>query len=68
MAEETKRVYESVVMAMPELKMVLVHARNNAQNANRAPIKPVEPEPVEDSPADQRLAVRRIIEHLKESE
>ena len=68
MANETKKTYESVVMGLPALKMVLVHAQNDVQNA-------------EDMGADQHAhskqsrkskeqtdkerVVRKIIEHLE---
>jgi hypothetical protein len=66
MAEPTLRVYESSTLGMPPLKMVLVHARNEAQNASmRAQAAPAEP-PADETPLDKEQAIRRIIEALQE--
>ncbi len=67
MADDKKRIYESSSMGMPALKMVLVHARNEAQNAALHPLAAA-PEPAHDEepPLDKEQAVRRIIQHLKE--
>ncbi len=68
MADEKKRIYESATLGMPALKMVLVHARNDAQNAALHPLEASPaPAPVEEAPLDKEQAVRRIIQHLKES-
>ena len=67
MANETKQTYESVVIGLPALKMVLVHAQNDAQNAadtsaehahSPRPRKPKEQ-------AEKEMVVRKIIEHLE---
>jgi hypothetical protein len=61
MSEEQKRTFETTTLGLPELKMVLVHAGNDAQNAvavsvfaNKTPEELV-----------KEHAVRKIIEHLK---
>ncbi len=64
MSEPKRRVYESATLGLPPLKMVLVHARNDAQNA-AAHDAPVEPEPAADPLADKEQVVRRIIERLE---
>jgi hypothetical protein len=68
MAEPKTRVYESGTLGLPPLKMVLVHARNDAQNAAaRRASKPVEPaEDGEEVPLDKEKVIRRIIERLEE--
>ncbi len=68
MAEPKTHVYESTTLGLPPLKMVLVHARNTAQNtAARPGSKPAEPgTETEQAPLDKERAVRRIIERLKE--
>ena len=61
MSEEKKQTYQSVTLGLPELKMVLVHAGNDAQNAVADPVfidKAKEQR-------DKKQAVRKIIEHLK---
>ena len=61
MSEEKKQTYQSVTLGMPEIKMVLVHAGNDAQNAVANSI-------FVDKTKDQleiEQAVRKIIEHLK---
>ncbi len=68
MANETKQTYESVVMGLPALKMVLVHAQNDAQNVEgigadqRAHSRRTRKSKEE---ADKERVVRRIIEHLE---
>ncbi len=64
MSEPKRRVYESAAMGLPALKMVLVHARNDAQNA-AVHAAPAEPDPAEESQADKEQIVRRIIERLE---
>ena len=61
MSEEKKQTYQSVILGLPEIKMVLVHAGNNAQNAEADPVF------VDKNKArlDKEQAVRKIIEHLK---
>ena len=71
MTSETKQTYESVVMGLPALKMVLVHAQNDAQNADgmdatqqahsRRPRKSKEQ-------IDKEEAVRKIIVHLESAD
>ena len=68
MANETKKTYESVVMGLPALKMVLVHAQNDVQNAEdmgadqhahaKRTRKSIEQ-------ADKERVVRKIIQHLE---
>ncbi len=68
-AEPEKRIYASTTLGLPPLKMVLVHARNEAQNAaNRPTLKLVPAEPAEEAPLDKERAVRRLIEALEEAE
>ena len=64
MTEPKRRVYESAALGLPPLKMVLVHARNEAQNA-AAHSAPAKPDPVEESLTDKEQIVRRIIERLE---
>lgn len=67
MAEPQKRVYESATLGVPPLRMVLVHARNEAQNAARRKREaPVEPEPEEPAPLDKQQAIKRLIQRLEE--
>lgn len=70
MADPNTRIYESNTLGLPPLKMVLVHARNEAQNAAMRPdhqiVEPVPAEP--ESPLDREQAIRRLIEALESSE
>ena len=61
MNEEKRRTFESATLGLPELKMVLVHASNDAQNAVANSVF------VNKTPEDleKEHAVRKIIEHLK---
>lgn len=70
MAEPKKRIYGSSTVGMPPLKMVLVHARNEAQNAaSRPALKVFQPEvEEEEAPLDKAAAVRRLIERLENSD
>ncbi len=70
MVEPPRRIYESTTLGLPPLKMVLVHARNEAQNAaNRPVLKVIRPEvQEEDAPLDKEKAIRRLIEALEESD
>ncbi len=64
MAEPKTHTYESSTLGLPPLKMVLVHARNDAQNAalvTQAAADPAE----ETAPLDKEQAVRKIIELLE---
>ena len=67
MSDPKRRVYESTTLGLPPLKMVLVHARNEAQNAAAEPqaVKP-EPAPAQETQADRERLVRRLIERLEE--
>jgi hypothetical protein len=69
MSEPTRRIYAST-LGVPPLKMVLVHARNEAQNAAYRPVLTVaKPESHEEAkPVEKREAIRRIIEALEESD
>ncbi len=68
MTEEERRVYQSTTLGMPALKMVLVHARNEAQNASApglaAPLQAL-PSDENEAPLDKEQAVRKIIELLE---
>ncbi len=69
MAEPNNRIYASTTLGLPPLKMVLVHARNEAQNAaNRPTLKVVPAQESEDAPVDKEQAIRRLIEALEEAE
>ncbi len=69
MAEPMKRIYASTTLGLPPLKMVLVHARNEAQNAAKRPtLKIIPAEAQAAPPIDKEQAIRRIIEALEESE
>ena len=60
MTKEKKQTYQSITLGLPEIKMVLVHAGNDAQNAAANSI-------ITDKTKEQleiEQAVRRIIEHL----
>ena len=61
MSEEKKHTYQSVTLGMPEIKMVLVHAGNDAQNeiANTVFVDKTKEQ------LDTEQAVRKIIKHLK---
>ena len=67
-ANETKQTYESVVMGLPALKMVLVHAQNDAQNAEgigadqHAHSKRT---PKLKEQTEKERVVRKIIKHLE---
>jgi hypothetical protein len=69
MDEPKTRIYEATVLGLPPLKMVLVHARNDAQNAANRPVLRLAPalEP-EEALSDKEQAIRRIIEALEEAE
>lgn len=70
MADPKTQIYESSTLGLPPLKMVLVHARNEAQNAAMRPsLRLAEAGQAEDeAPVDKERAVRRIIEMLEEME
>ena len=61
MTDKTKQTYESVTLGLPALKMVLVHAGNDAQNAvaNSVFADKTKEE------LEKEQAVRKIIRHLK---
>jgi hypothetical protein len=61
MSEEKKKIYQSVTLGLPELKMVLVHAGNDIQNAEADPVFVEKTK----EQLDKKQAVRKIIEHLK---
>jgi hypothetical protein len=61
MTEEKKQIYQSTIMGLPELKMVLVHASNEAQNAVSNSVFANKTE----EQLETEHAVRKIIEHLK---
>ena len=67
MDEPKTRIYEATVLGLPPLKMVLVHARNEAQNAANRPVLQLAAAPeAEETPGDKEQAIRRIIEALEE--
>ncbi len=70
MADPKTHKYESTTLGLPPLKMVLVHARNEAQNAALRPkLKAVEIDPTdEETPLDKEQAIRKLIEALESSE
>jgi hypothetical protein len=70
MADPKTHIYESNTLGLPPLKMVLVHARNEAQNAAMRPAhKLAQPGPAEEAaPLDTESAIRKIIERLENSE
>jgi hypothetical protein len=61
MSEDKKQRYQSVTLGMPEIKMVLVHAGNDAQNEIASTIFV---DKTKDQ-LDKEQAVRKIIKHLK---
>jgi hypothetical protein len=61
MTNKTKQTYQSVTLGMPPLKMVLVHAGNDAQNAEANSIFTDKNK----EQLDKEQVVRKIIEHLK---
>jgi hypothetical protein len=67
MAEPKKRIYQSTTLGLPPLKMVLVHARNEAQNAAALHAREahVEASAPDEAPLDKERAIRKIIEHLE---
>jgi hypothetical protein len=69
MPDEKKHTYQSTTLGLPPLRMVLVHAKNEAQNASLHPVPPpVESGATDDSALDKARAVRRIIRHLQAGE
>jgi cysteinyl-tRNA synthetase len=67
MPEPQKRIYQSATMGVPPLKMVLVHARNEAQNAARQKrAASSEAEAEEPTPLDTQQAIKRLIQRLEE--
>ena len=61
MTDNMKQTYQSVTLGLPALKMVLVHAGNDAQNAAADPVFVDKTK----EQLDKKQAVRKIIEHLK---
>ncbi len=64
MPEPKRRVYESTTLGLPPLKMVLVHARDDGQNA-AAHASQSEREGQQESATDKERVVRRIIERIE---
>jgi len=64
MTEKKKRTYQSDLMGLPPLKMVLVHAENDRRNAALKPIQ--KPQAV--TPRPEQEAVLKLIEHLKKQQ
>ncbi len=65
MPEPKRRVYESATLGMPPLKMVLVHARNEAQTAAARAVPHETSEAADESLEEKERVVRRIIERLE---
>ncbi len=65
MPEQKKRTYQSTTLGVPPLRMVLVHAKNDAENARRR--QAPKPE-AEEAPLDKEKAIRKLIEHLEASD
>jgi hypothetical protein len=65
--QKKKHTYQSATLGLPPLTMVLVHARNEAQNAGTPPVQSLVPPPAaeDEQPLDKEQAVRRIIRHLQ---
>ena len=61
MKDDKKKIYESETLGVPPLKMVLVHAGNEAQNA----VSNLIFEDKTEEQLDKERAVRKIIKHLK---
>lgn len=61
MTDKTIRIYESETLGLPPLKMVLVHAGNEAQNA----VSNCVFEDKTEEQLEKELAIRKIIQHLK---
>jgi predicted DCC family thiol-disulfide oxidoreductase YuxK len=61
MTEEKKKTFQYVTLGLPEIKMVLVHAGNDSQNAvsNSIFVDKTKEQ------LEKEQAVRKIIEHLK---
>jgi hypothetical protein len=66
MAEQKTHVYESATLGVPPLKMILVHARNEAQNASElASATPAQAAEKEPTPLAKEQVVRKLIRHLE---
>ena len=68
MPESKKHIYESSTLGVPALKMVLVHARNEAQTPTLSPklvAALASAESEAETPVDKEKAVRRLIHHLE---
>lgn len=68
MPESKKHTYESSTLGVPALKMVLVHARNDAQNKGLSPKLAAALDAAQaeaETPVDKEKAVRRLIQHLE---
>ena len=59
--KKKKHTYQSEILGLPPLKMILVHAENDRKNAAIAPLTPRK----DKTDLEKEDAVRRIIEHLK---
>jgi hypothetical protein len=60
MTEKKTQRFESEVLGLPPLKMVLIHAKDEAQPVTNDPLLPEKSE----GSTDKEQAVRRLIEHL----
>jgi hypothetical protein len=61
MSDKTKQIYQSATLGLPALKMVLVHAGNDAQNTAANSIFADKTK----EQLEKEQAVRKIIRHLK---
>jgi len=66
MPDDKKRTFESITLGLPPLKMVLVNARNQAEDKQRGTPSPVKSETT--TPADHEKAIRKLIELREDSE
>lgn len=64
MTEQKKYTYQSDLLGLPPLKMVLVHAEDDRRKAALKPTQKTKAIP----PRSEQEAVLRIIEHLKKQQ
>ncbi len=63
MDDDKKRTYQSETVALPPLKMVLVHAENERQNEKAQTILE---SPEAKAKRERQMAIRKLIQHLNE--
>jgi hypothetical protein len=69
MPEPKKHTYQSTTLGLPPLRMVLVHAKNDSENARRRPAPaPIAPEAEEETAFDKERAIRKLIKHFEDGE